>query len=312
MKSLINNIIQRRNKEEAIYPVMFNDKQLSLLADVDYSLNKIFYMKSVLSYCIKNTDDEMVLRRSINRLYSRYKKYHYKIKEVSGGRMTFDKTSSISLAYFKILINDLVDAGLLQKEGRKFTVLHHTNEEKLTAEKNWCEFLARKKAEKEAKVAEALAKAEEVAAKEREESGSTDTVEYPTLEGIISRAKDVNPLLEDSEANSNIVKKDIVKQIARAYRGIQGRVNASKSELTTIAKCLLVVYKVDNPIVQCEIFNKIRNSAKNINLLGAVKYVEAIILEKVGAMDASPWEYGVDTTTSNSTAFGEFVLAPML
>lgn len=307
MSNFISRIINKRNKEEAVYPVMFNDIQLSLLADLDCSMNKVFYMKSVLSYCIKNTDEDMVIKRSVNRLHSRYKNYHYKIKEVSGGRMKFDKTSSISLAYFKILINDLVNAGLIKKEGRKLTVLHHTNDEKVTAQNNWNEFLARKKAEKEARVAEALAKAEEVATKEREANGSTETVEYPTLADIVSRATEVKP---NTEIEAKQINADIIKQLSRCYMGVKGRVHASKSELADIARCLMQVYKVNNPIVQTQIFNKIRYSARKINLIGAVRYIETIVLEKVGAMDAAPWEY--EDTTFNSTGYGEYVIAPIL
>lgn len=300
MSNTITRFINRRSKKEAVYPVMFNEVQTSIINDLDCSINKIFYMKSVLSYCIKNTDDDMVIKRSVNRLYARYKSYHYKIKEVEGGRMKFDKTSSISLAYFKILINDLVEADLLQKDGRKLTVLHHTNEEKVAALNNWNAYLEQRKAEKEARVAEAIAKAEEVAVREQELNGAVEAVDPTALNNVIDQ-------LQDAEKTGG--KFEAVKEIAKLYRGIKGRTYASKAELKDIAKCMFVIYRITNPILQSIIFNKIRHSQRKINLLGAVKYIERVVLDKMADMDASPWEYG--ETSRWGTAFEEYVLSPI-
>lgn len=300
MSNTITRFINRRSKKEAVYPVMFNEVQTSIINDLDCSINKIFYMKSVLSYCIKNTDDDMVIKRSVNRLYARYKSYHYKIKEVEGGRIKFDKTSSISLAYFKILINDLIEADLLQKEGRKLTVLHHTNEEKVIALNNWNAYLEQKKAEKEARAAESIAKAEEVAAREQELNGAVEAVDSTTLDSVVSNFEEV----ENGKFNA-------VKEIAKLYRGIKGRVYASKAELKDIAKCMFVIYRITNPILQSIIFNKIRHSQQKIRLIGAVKYIESIVLDKMADMDALPWEYGETLTSRWGTAFEEYVLSPI-
>lgn len=90
---------------------------------------------------------------------------------------------------------------------------------------------------------------------------------------------------KDLYTNTNIV--EILKSF---YKGISSKVNASKNDLIDIAKCLFVLNRVDNALVQHTVFSKIRNSKAIINLKGAVAYVESIVMEKLGEFDA---EYSI-------------------
>lgn len=79
---------------------------------------------------------------------------------------------------------------------------------------------------------------------------------------------------------------NIVEMLKSFYKGISSKVNATKKDLKDIAKCLFVLNRVDNALVQHAVFSKIQNSKRNINLKGAVSYVEAIVMEKLGYYEA--------------------------
>ena len=74
---------------------------------------------------------------------------------------------------------------------------------------------------------------------------------------------------------------NIVKMLKSFYKGVKGTF-ASKKDLKDIAECLFVVNKINNKIVQTIVLNKIKHSKQAIRLAGAVAYVEAIIMNKLG------------------------------
>ncbi|SCI99018.1 Uncharacterised protein [uncultured Clostridium sp.] len=91
----------------------------------------------------------------------------------------------------------------------------------------------------------------------------------------------------NSEGEYNLyTNTNIVEMLKGFYKGISSKVNATKKDLKDIAKCLFVLNKVDNALVQHAVFSKIQNSKRNINLKGAVSYVEAIVMEKLGYYEA--------------------------
>ena len=101
--------------------------------------------------------------------------------------------------------------------------------------------------------------------------------------GLDGNSEKPNIKLEyDLYTNTNIV-----KMLKGFYKGLSGRVNATKKDLQDIAKCLFVLNRVDSALVQHAVFSKIKYSKRNINLAGAVAYVEAIVMEKLGDYEAN-------------------------
>ena len=99
-----------------------------------------------------------------------------------------------------------------------------------------------------------------------------------------------NSNLHNNEQNYDLyTNTNIVKMLKGFYKGLSGRVNATKKDLQDIAKCLFVLNRVDSALVQHAVFSKIKYSKRNINLAGAVAYVEAIVMEKLGDYDANLW-----------------------
>lgn len=88
-----------------------------------------------------------------------------------------------------------------------------------------------------------------------------------------------------------ITNDNIIEMLKNHYKGISGKINASKNDLIDIAKCLCVVNRVDNALVQYTILHKIHNSKQKINIRGAVAYVMSIVMEKLGEFDAEYRNY---------------------
>lgn len=107
---------------------------------------------------------------------------------------------------------------------------------------------------------------------------------------IENTSLECNSNLHNNEQNYDLyTNTNIVKMLKGFYKGLSGRVNATKKDLQDIAKCLFVLNRVDSALVQHAVFSKIKYSKKNINLAGAVAYVEAIVMEKLGDYDANLW-----------------------
>ena len=104
---------------------------------------------------------------------------------------------------------------------------------------------------------------------------------------IENTSLECNSNLHNNKQNYDLyTNTNIVKMLKGFYKGLSGRVNATKKDLQDIAKCLFVLNRVDSALVQHAVFSKIKYSKKNINLAGAVAYVEAIVMEKLGDYEA--------------------------
>lgn len=104
---------------------------------------------------------------------------------------------------------------------------------------------------------------------------------------IENTSLECNSNLHNNEQNYDLyTNTNIVKMLKGFYKGLSGRVNATKKDLQDIAKCLFALNRVDSALVQHAVFSKIKYSKKNINLAGAVAYVEAIVMEKLGDYEA--------------------------
>ena len=107
---------------------------------------------------------------------------------------------------------------------------------------------------------------------------------------IENTSLECNSNLHNNKQNYDLyTNTNIVKMLKGFYKGLSGRVNATKKDLQDIAKCLFVLNRVDSALVQHAVFSKIKYSKRNINLTGAVAYVEAIVMEKLGDYEANLW-----------------------
>lgn len=78
----------------------------------------------------------------------------------------------------------------------------------------------------------------------------------------------------------------LISRLAKAYKGVEYNVIATKKQLKTIAKALLVANNLNSnsihdKCVQWLVFKKIKNSLQRINLVGAIRYIETILYEKL-------------------------------
>ncbi|MDM0935486.1 hypothetical protein [Clostridium perfringens] len=105
----------------------------------------------------------------------------------------------------------------------------------------------------------------------------------------------INPVLDeekqDNDAEEEKVQDDsndegLLESVAKAYKGVEYNVIATKKQLKTIAKALLVANNLNSnsihdKCVQWLVFKKIKNSLQRINLVGAIRYIETILYEKL-------------------------------
>ena len=88
------------------YKIKFNEYQMNIFNKEEFNGDKQDKLQSVLSYIMKYSVND-VLTKSINKLHSMYIRGH----------------RTISLSYFKKLVNVLIDLKLLVRSGRKLIVL---------------------------------------------------------------------------------------------------------------------------------------------------------------------------------------------
>ncbi len=96
-----------------------------------------------------------------------------------------------------------------------------------------------------------------------------------------NKENDIEEKVEEEPNN-----KGLLERLAKAYKGIEYNVIATKKQLKTIAKALLVANNLNSnsihdKCVQWLVFKKIKYSLKRINLIGAIKYIETILYEKL-------------------------------
>lgn len=108
--------------------------------------------------------------------------------------------------------------------------------------------------------------------------------------------------IRNSNTNTNTNIADIIKSYAKSFRTIKGNTTMSKSELKQIARELFALRGVHEFSVQSIVMSKIYHSQQNINVYGAVNYINAIITEKL-----------VETSNEYTTSktFGGYDLAKL-
>ncbi|EGT3601352.1 hypothetical protein FT888_14255, partial [Clostridium perfringens] len=108
----------------------------------------------------------------------------------------------------------------------------------------------------------------------------------------------ISSLLDEEKENKNnddTSDEGLIARLAKAYRGVEYNVIATKKQLKTIAKALLVAKNlnsnsVNDKCVQWLVFKKIKFSNKEINLVGALNYIKKIINEKIKEVKNSNFE----------------------
>ncbi|MCX0407576.1 hypothetical protein [Clostridium perfringens] len=101
---------------------------------------------------------------------------------------------------------------------------------------------------------------------------------------VLDEEKQENDTEEEVQDDSN--DEGLLERLAKAYKGVEYNVIATKKQLKTIAKALLVANNLNSnsihdKCVQWLVFKKIKNSLQRINLVGAIRYIETILYEKL-------------------------------
>ena len=105
----------------------------------------------------------------------------------------------------------------------------------------------------------------------------------------------INPVLDEEKQENDTEEEKVqdapsddglLERLAKTYKGVEYNVIATKKQLKTIAKALLVANNLNSSslhdkCVQWLVFKKIKNSLKKINLVGAIRYIETILYEKL-------------------------------
>ena len=105
----------------------------------------------------------------------------------------------------------------------------------------------------------------------------------------------INPVLDEEKQENDTEEEKVqddssdegvLERLAKTYKGVEYNVIATKKQLKTIAKALLVANNlnsnsVHDKCVQWLVFKKIKNSLQRINLVGAIRYIETILYEKL-------------------------------
>lgn len=74
---------------------------------------------------------------------------------------------------------------------------------------------------------------------------------------------------------------NIIERFRNCYKGIAGNKNTSKKDLIDIAKSLLAFKGVRDGRIEAEVFRKLLNCNTNIQLVGAVQYIDTVIIENL-------------------------------
>ena len=151
------------------------------------------------------------------------------------------------------------------------------------------------------KVAEKMADNESITPIENAELTEDSTEHrYPILDN------NFNILDTNKETPSSLI-----KLLKKAYKGIKPSLVASKKQLREIVQATLVAKGLhgNNPFsraIQYLVFKKIRYSQQQINLLGAVSYIEKVIEDRIKAYKNKLVEvpgYVTDQTNNNFNSF---------
>ncbi|BDU81127.1 hypothetical protein SNUCP2_07950 [Clostridium perfringens A] len=105
------------------------------------------------------------------------------------------------------------------------------------------------------------------------------------INSVLGEEKQENDT-EEEKVQDDPSDEGLLERLAKAYKGVEYNVIATKKQLKTIAKALLVANNLNSnstydKCVQWLVFKKIKYSLKKINLVGAIRYIETILYEKL-------------------------------
>ena len=209
------------------YKIKFNEYQMNIFNKEDFNGDKQDKLQSVLSYIIKYSVND-VLTKSINKLHSMYIRGH----------------RTISLSYFKKLVNVLIDLKLLVRAGRKLIVLQ------------------------EIEVFEVAEKVAKKVAKENCQSDIENTDFANDFE--LHNYKPINN-------NNNY---NIYNTTSEKFCASENDTIATIEELKSIANDLYKNLKIRSNHVKTEVINVIYSYSDRIYLRTARAYLKAVILDK--------------------------------
>ncbi|EDT16590.1 hypothetical protein [Clostridium perfringens] len=106
------------------------------------------------------------------------------------------------------------------------------------------------------------------------------------INSVSDEEKEDNDDTKEEKVQDDKSDEGLIARLAKAYKGVEYNVIATKRQLKTIAKALLVANNLNSnsiydKCVQWLVFKKIKNSLQRINLVGAIRYIETIIHEKL-------------------------------
>ncbi len=106
------------------------------------------------------------------------------------------------------------------------------------------------------------------------------------ISSVSDEEKEDNDDTKEEKVQDDTSDEGLISRLAKAYKGVEYNVIATKKQLKTIAKALLVANNlnsnsVHDKCVQWLVFKKIKNSLQRINLVGAIRYIETILYEKL-------------------------------
>lgn len=105
------------------------------------------------------------------------------------------------------------------------------------------------------------------------------------INSILNEEKD-NDDTKEEKVQDETSDEGLLERLTKTYKGVEYNVIATKKQLKNIAKALLVANNLNSnsiydKCVQWLVFKKIKNSLQKINLVGAIRYIETIIYEKL-------------------------------
>lgn len=223
------------------YRIKLNEYQMNIFNKQDFNGDKQCKLQSLLAYIIKHSIDN-TLTKSTNKLYAMYIRHH----------------KSISLSYFKKLVNVLIDLKLLIRKGKQLIILQ---------EEQQCNDIEVAK-----KVAKKVAK----------ENCQSDVENTDFEEDFYLH----NYKHEYIYNNYNIY-----NTTSEKFCASENDTFASIEQLKSIANDLYKNLKIRSNHVKTEVLNVIYAYEGRIYLKAARQYLKAVILDKKVARDKEREEF---------------------
>lgn len=233
------------------YKIKFNEYQLNIFNKEDFNGDKQDKLQSVLSYIMKYSLNN-TLTKSITKLHSMYIRGH----------------RSISLSYFKKLVNVLIDLKLLVKNGRQIMILQEIEK---TNDIEVSEKVAKKVAKKNCTL-------------DIENTDFTNDFELH------------NYKLINNNYNNNIY-----NTTSEKFCASENDTFASIEQLKAIAEDLYKNLKIRSNHIKTEVINVIYSYSDRIYHKSARAYLKAVILDKKIKRDKEREEFAKNYIYAKTT-----------